>query len=370
MGGAGESWGGGFPPFKVVGELVEIKVATARLNFAALEIHVVGAHGRLGGIERGVVVGVGGHAVVVEAAEVEVADFAFLGLRQRPGVAHRPIAHVRVDRQPTPGRQVNFGPIVVGGVAGQEVPAGLPAGRDAVQAAQGDEQQRLLAAIAVALGAAVVADVREGGILAGVAVEEVVGRPLVEQAGAAEGVGFAAENAGRKLAQGGREHHVRSFREEGAEGGIGGVHGQGAGGVEIEANTAGREVVIHPEFRGHGAAGRGFKIDRTTGLIFRPDGARRGRGGQQMKISLVRIAAGDGHPHAQILPGRDGVGFDRDGHRDLETVGQDVGRTGGAGGGADFARLLQLEPFAEGRIRRLEPARVEFGVAEEQVADT
>src|SRR5262245_21188648 len=63
--------------FQLVGELVEVEVALARFEFAALKVYVIGPHGALVWGQFLTVVAVGGEPVVIEAAEVKVAQFAF-----------------------------------------------------------------------------------------------------------------------------------------------------------------------------------------------------------------------------------------------------------------------------------------------------
>src|SRR3989442_3169083 len=53
----------------------------------------------------------------------------------------------------------DFRPVVNGLGARESVPAGLPAGGDGVEAAERDKKQGLLTTVAVASGAAIIADV-------------------------------------------------------------------------------------------------------------------------------------------------------------------------------------------------------------------
>src|SRR5207248_176895 len=75
---------------------------------------------------------------------------------------------------------VNLGPIVDSFVAGTRVPTGLPAGGNAVETAKCDEQESFLAAIAVLLGTAIIADVANSRVFDGVAVFDLAGDPIVE----------------------------------------------------------------------------------------------------------------------------------------------------------------------------------------------
>src|SRR4051812_48411141 len=99
------------------------------------------------------------HAIPIEAAKIEITDFFFLVGREIAGILHRENSHVGIHRHPTVGRNINLGPIMNRFVAWASVPAGLPAGRNAVGPTERDKEKSFLAAITVLFGAAIIADV-------------------------------------------------------------------------------------------------------------------------------------------------------------------------------------------------------------------
>src|SRR5215470_9747570 len=118
-----------------------------------------------------------GHAIPVKPAEIKIADLLFFVGRESVGVTHRENSHVRVDGHPAVRSDINLGPVVDGFVAGAGVPAGLPAGGNSVETAECDEEKSFLSAITVLFGAAIVADVADGGVFDGVAVFDLVANP-------------------------------------------------------------------------------------------------------------------------------------------------------------------------------------------------
>ena len=189
-------------------------------------------------------IAVGAHAVLVQAAEIEVAQFAFLLRRERVGVAHRPQAHVGVHRHPAVGGEVNLAPVVVGLVSRERVPAGLPAGGNAIEAAEGDEEQRFLPAIPVAFGAAIIADVPDGGVLSGVTVLDVVRDPVVALLRLPVGVRLSANDLLREPPKFGREYDVRSLAGKLLERGVVGITGPDIRRLYIKPNGAGGVVIL------------------------------------------------------------------------------------------------------------------------------
>src|SRR5579859_7074891 len=108
---------------ELVIELLEIDVVPARFELAALEVDVVGAHGVLGRSEGLIVVAVGDHAVLVEAAKIEVANVMALLGSESGCVTQGVNAHVRINRDPAVGSEIDFRPVMVGLAAGKDGPA-------------------------------------------------------------------------------------------------------------------------------------------------------------------------------------------------------------------------------------------------------
>src|ERR1019366_10137464 len=123
---------------RVVPQVV-IEVLAVHLDFAALEVGGLGAQRRLGGKQFPAPVEVDDHPVAVLVAAIEVGNLRIAGFLHPVG---------GVGRQPAPRGDVDFGPIVdaPGGRLG--FPPALPACRDAGDAAEGDEDGILDAAVA------------------------------------------------------------------------------------------------------------------------------------------------------------------------------------------------------------------------------
>src|SRR5207248_7107250 len=121
-------------------------------------------HRMLGWGERLIVVAVGRHAIPVQSAKIEIPNLALLVGSERARVAHRENGHVGIDWHPAIRRDVHLAPIVNGLVTGTGVPTRLPAGGNAVEPTKRDKKESLLAAIAVLFGAAIIADVADGGV--------------------------------------------------------------------------------------------------------------------------------------------------------------------------------------------------------------
>src|SRR6266404_1708094 len=77
-----------FLPRQLPSVLIEVNVVAAPLQFAALKIYIVRAHGLLGRSERLAVSAVGRQAIPIQPAEIKVPDLALLFRRQQVGIAH------------------------------------------------------------------------------------------------------------------------------------------------------------------------------------------------------------------------------------------------------------------------------------------
>src|SRR6185312_7267371 len=156
----------------------------------------------------------------VQATQVEPAKRGVTALRLRAGLQ---LPEGDVHRYPAVGRQVELAPVVdvVVTAVGEDGP-GLPARRYPVHAQQGDQQQGLLAAIAVTGMQGVVADVGKGRVFARAGPRYLVdrGKQLLRDP---IRIGLVADDLAGEHAHGFAEHHVRQtfghvWRERGGDG--------------------------------------------------------------------------------------------------------------------------------------------------------
>src|SRR6476620_8632040 len=183
----------------VVVPLVEVEVFAVDFDFAALEVGGFGAEGEFGRDEIAAVVEVDDHAVSVLVSEVEVADAGVVGFLHAVG---------GIGGEPAPGGDVDFGPVVHGPADGFGFPTGLPAGGDAGEAAHGDEERGLDAAVTATGGHALVGEAVDRAVLVLGVVGDVGVDPMEDLAGLGEGVGFGADDLLDLVADGGGERDV------------------------------------------------------------------------------------------------------------------------------------------------------------------
>src|SRR5258707_1161551 len=97
------------------------------------------------------------HAVLIEATEVEITNLPLLLRLKCSGVAHRVNTHIGIHRYQSVRCEVDLRPVMDGLCPREGVPSRLPARGYAVQPAQSDEQERLLAAVTIPISAAMIA---------------------------------------------------------------------------------------------------------------------------------------------------------------------------------------------------------------------
>src|SRR5947207_650163 len=133
---------------------------------------------------------------------------------------------------------------------GKGVPAGLPAGGNAVEPAERDEKQSLLAAIAIAASTAIIADVANRRVLDCIAVLDLVGDPIVELFGREIRVCFVSADSLRECAHLWREHDMRGLTGELFLRVVVQIARLDFGGVNMETYPPGAVIVFNFELRG------------------------------------------------------------------------------------------------------------------------
>ena len=261
---------------------------------------------------------VGRHAQGIEVAEEEP-----VALRRAGAVGASAVAGVA--EEPAPALQPKLCPVVAAAVIGLQRHAALPAGRNACNAAQVDEQQRLQSAVALQIHGAVFADIVNLEIIAHEGILHLGGGEFVELPCLAHRLGLIPCQLLRQSAQIGREADERR-----RFGKVGLLHRQrigiqrrgGRGAVQRVGITDFADVavlhaevfpLVHVPLPAGAAEGRGRIADKIGVALVQSDLALLGRlrrerhvrqifaGNEQLVVQMERHLDGDGLFEAALL---------------------------------------------------------------------
>ena len=165
--------------------LVEVEVMAVDLDFAALEIVWLAAEAVFGRGQLATVIEIDNHPVGIEVSAEELLDAYIVMLLQAVG---------GVGRQPSPGFDVELGPVVHVDAIGFRLPTGLPTGRDACCTAQGDEGHSLDTAVALPGGESFGGQIRDRAVFHFRAPADVVRDPAEDPFGLFQRVLFTADD--------------------------------------------------------------------------------------------------------------------------------------------------------------------------------